>query len=64
MHHKKARRRRAPKASSCTGKTPHETKELADGARRRLIAQGAANVHAYKCGHCRWWHIGHGRKTK
>ena len=48
---------------ACVGKKAHTTRADADADahRLRLIARGAApeGIRAYRCRHCRHWHVGH-----
>ncbi len=45
------------KANSCVGKKKYSKGSAIHGA-RKLVDNGE-NVHAYKCYHCPYYHVGH-----
>lgn len=50
----------------CTGKTPYETQGSAWRAVVLLAGTSKrerASLHAYRCGRCHCWHVGHVREV-
>jgi len=46
-----------------TGKVQFRSPEEADRRRRELKRRHNDRQHAYRCEHCRWWHLGHGHRS-
>ena len=50
------------RSRSCEEKTYHKTETQAAKAAfayKRRVAMRLSEIHPYKCGYCRGWHIGH-----
>lgn len=47
-----------PEAFTCLGKASY-SKRAARRAAINVSASSGENLHAYLCGHCHCWHIGH-----
>jgi len=48
------------KAKECGSKIRYEQRRLAEDEVRRLYREWRAQrLHAYRCGHCGGWHVGH-----
>lgn len=44
--------------SQCKGKLRYSDKGDAKRASKR-VERAIGRVHAYRCSHCGWWHLGH-----
>jgi hypothetical protein len=48
-----------PGTRQCDGKRVYRTKQDAKRAARATNARGGRRVHAYRCGQCDYFHLGH-----
>lgn len=51
------------KNRSCSGKRPY-TKKQARARAALLRRERFGRYHAYRCRHCRYWHVGHTQTRK
>lgn len=48
--------------AQCLGKSPFDSRDKADKALRSH--RKPRDLHVYRCGHCKHWHIGSSRDIK
>ena len=58
--HKRRKSPRHAKRGTCDGKTPYRTRHAAEQERKAVISRTGTrpeDIKAYKCPHCKHWHV-------